>query len=190
MKTFILTTMTCCLFNLGFFAQSTAFAEGTTSTPSTSAAAAKGPSDPQIAAIVVTANSVDIEAGKLAVKKAESKDVKKFAQQMVTDHTSVNKSATDLAKKLNVTPEENDTSRSLKSGGDTNIAKLKSLKGHAFDKAYVDNEVTYHQAVLDALDKTLIPSASNEELKALLVKVRPAFVAHLEHAKHVQSELK
>lgn len=190
MKTFILTTLTCCLFNLNLFAQSTAFAEGTTGAPPTSTAPAKGPSDPQIAAIVVTANSVDIEAGKLAVKKAQSKDVKKFAQQMVTDHTSVNKSATDLAKKLHVTPEENDTSRSLKSGGDTNIAKLKSLKGHAFDKAYVDNEVTYHQAVLDALDKTLIPSASNEELKALLVKVRPAFVAHLEHAKHVQSELK
>ena len=55
--------------------------------------------------------------------------------------------------------------------------------------AYVDNEVTYHQAVLDAMDKTLIPSAKNEELKALLVKVRPAFVAHLEHAKHIQTEL-
>jgi putative membrane protein len=108
---------------------------------------------------------------------------------MVTDHSGVNKSAIDLATKLKVTPEPNATSRSLKEGGDKNLASLKSLKGAAFDRAYVDHEVAYHQQVIDALDKTLIPGAKNEELKALLVKVRPAFVAHLEHAKHVQSEL-
>jgi putative membrane protein len=78
----------------------------------------------------------------------------------------------------------------LKSGGQDTLNRLKALKGAAFDKAYVDNEVTYHQTVLDAVDKTLIPSAKNEELKALLVKVRPAFVAHLEHAKHLQGSLK
>jgi putative membrane protein len=63
------------------------------------------------------------------------------------------------------------------------------MKGKAFDKAYVDQEVTYHQAVLDAIDKTLVPSAKNEELKSLIVKVRPAIAAHLEHAKHLQSQL-
>jgi putative membrane protein len=145
--------------------------------------------DAQIAAIVVTANQVDIDAGNLAAKSASNADVKAFGQQMVTDHTGVNKSATELVTKLKVTPEPNATSRSLKEGGDKNIANLKSLKGAAFDRAYVDHEVAYHQQVLDALDKTLIPGAKNEELKALLVKVRPAFVAHLEHAKHVQSEL-
>jgi putative membrane protein len=92
--------------------------------------------------------------------------------------------------RLKVTPEDNETSQSLKAGGEKNVAALKSLKGAAFDKAYVDHEVAYHQAVLDAVDKTLIPGAKNEELKALLVKVRPAFVAHLEHAKHVQASLK
>jgi putative membrane protein len=82
------------------------------------------------------------------------------------------------------------TNQSLKAGGDKNVATLKGLKGAAFDKAYVDNEVAYHQAVLDAVDKSLIPGASNAELKALLVKVRPAFVAHLEHAKKLQASLK
>ena len=109
---------------------------------------------------------------------------------MVTDHTGVNKQAVELATKLKVTPEDNPTSQSLKAGGEKNVANLKGLKGAAFDKAYIDNEVAYHQAVLDAVDKTLIPSASNAELKALLVKVRPAFVAHLEHAKKIQSSLK
>ena len=88
-----------------------------------------------------------------------------------------------------MTPEPNDTSKSLKQGGDANVASLKTLSGAAFDRAYVDHEVAYHQQVIDALDKTLVPSAQNAEFKALLVKVRPAFVAHLDHAKHVQAGL-
>jgi putative membrane protein len=148
-----------------------------------------GPTDPQIAAIVVTANQVDIDAGKLATAKAHAQDVKAFAQQMITDHTGVNKQATELVTKLKVKPEENDTSKSLKQGGDDNLAKLKELKGADFDRAYIAHEVTYHQTVIDALDKTLIPSAKNEELKALLIKVRPAFVAHLEHAKSIQAKM-
>ena len=148
-----------------------------------------GPTDPQIAAIVVTANQVDIDAGKLAATKAHAKEVKTFAQQMITDHTGVNKQATALVTRLKVKPEENETSRSLKKGGDDNLAKLRNLKGAEFDRAYIDHEVTYHQAVIEALDKTLVPSAKNEELKTLLVKVRPAFVAHLEHAKSLQAKI-
>ena len=49
-------------------------------------------------------------------------------------------------------------------------------------------ETGVYESVLDALDKTLIPNARNEELKALMVKVRPAFVAHLDHAKHLRNE--
>jgi putative membrane protein len=145
--------------------------------------------DAQIASIVVTANQVDIDAGKLAASKATNPEIKKFGQQMVTDHTGVNKQATALVTRLKITPEDNATSQSLKAGGDKNIANLKSLKGAEFDKAYIANEVTYHQAVIDAMDKVLVPSAQNAELKALLVKVRPAFVAHLEHAKMIQSSL-
>ena len=153
-------------------------------------AAAQPPNDAQIAAIVVTANQVDIDAGKLAESHGSSAEVKAFGKQMVTDHIGVNKQATALVTKLKVKPEDNPTSQSLKSGGEKNVATLKGLKGAAFDKAYIDNEVTYHQQVLDALDKTLIPNASNAELKELLVKVRPAFVAHRDHAKKIQATLK
>jgi putative membrane protein len=152
-------------------------------------AEAAGPTDPQIAAIVVTANQVDIDAGKLALSKSHSKDVKDFAQLMITDHSGVNKSAVDLVTKLHVSPESNPTSQSLQKGGEDNLDALKRLNGSAFDRAYVDHEVAYHQAVIDAVDTILIPSAQNAELKALLVKVRPAFVAHLEHAKSLQTKL-
>jgi len=148
-----------------------------------------GPNDAQIAHIVVTANNVDIQAGKVAEKKGKSADVKSFGKMMVTDHSGVNKQATALVKKLGVKPEDNPTSQSLKKGGEENLAALKKLKGAEFDKAYIDHEIAYHQQVLDAIDKVLVPNAKNEELKALIVKVRPAFEAHLQHAQQIQSKL-
>ena len=153
------------------------------------AAHAQAPSDPQIAGIVVTANQIDIDAGKLAKSRSKNKEVQGFANQMITDHTAVNKQAVALAKKLGVKPEGSETQESLKKGARENVANLKKLKGAQFDKAYVDHEVAYHQAVLDAIDKTLIPSAQNAELKGLIEKVRPAIAAHLDHAKHIQSSL-
>ena len=150
-------------------------------------ALAQSPSDAQIASIVVTANQVDIDAGKLAESKGSNADIKAFGKQMVTDHTGVNKQAVALVTKLKVMPEDNPTSQSLKKGGEVNVKNLKALSGAAFDRAYIEHEVAYHQQVIDALDKTLIPSAQNAELKSLLVSVRPAFVAHLEHAKMVQA---
>ena len=149
----------------------------------------QAPNDAQIAHIVVTANQVDIDAGKLAESMATNAEVKSFGQRMVADHTGVNKAAADLAAKLKLTPEDNATSKSLKAGGDKNIARLKGFKGAAFDKAYIDNEVAYHTAVLEALDKVLIPNAKTPDLKALLEKTRPAFVAHLDHAKKIQAGL-
>jgi putative membrane protein len=151
------------------------------------ALAQSGPTDAQIAAIVVTANQVDIDAGKLAVSRSGNKDVKDFAQRMIADHTGVNKAATELVTRLKVTPKQSSTSKALRAGGDKSIAHLKTLKGAAFDQAYINHEYAYHQQVIDALDKTLIPGASNDELKALLIKVRPAFVAHRDHAKSLQS---
>ncbi len=153
------------------------------------AAFAQSPSDPQIAGIVVTANQIDVDAGKLAKSRSKNKEVQQFARQMITDHTAVNKQAAALAKKLGVKPEESDTSKSLKKEASANMANLKKLKGAKFDKAYVDHEVAYHEEVLGAIDKLLIPSAQNAELKQLIEKVRPAIDAHLQHAKHLQETL-
>jgi putative membrane protein len=150
---------------------------------------ASAPNDLQIAMIVVTADNVDIAAGKLAAKKTSNPKVKEFAEMMVRDHTSMNNQAAQLAKKLNVTPEESPTSQSLKSDGKMNLTKLRGLSGAAFDKAYIDNEVTYHESVIKALDDTLIPNAKNSELKALLESGRPIFESHLNHAKEVQTSL-
>jgi len=157
---------------------------------STVAMAAGGaPTDPEIAHIAVTANQIDVDAAKFALTKTKNEQVKQFAHTMITDHTAVITKATALVKKLKVTPKDNPTSKSLKQGAAKAKAELKKKSGADFDKAYVDNEVAYHEAVIGAVDNVLIPNAQNAELKDLLTQVRPALETHLEHAKQLQGEL-
>jgi putative membrane protein len=146
--------------------------------------------DAHVLHIVVAANQVDIDAGKLARTKSVRKETRAFAEQMIADHNAVNAEASALAKRLRVKPEDNAVSRSLHQDGRDNLASLRGLtKSAAFDRAYIAHEVAYHEAVLEALDKSLLPSATNDELKALLARMRPAFAAHLEQAKRVRSAL-
>ena len=153
-------------------------------------AQAAKPTDPQIAHIAYTAGVIDINAAKQAKSKASSKEVKAFADDMVRDHEAVNKQALDLVKKLKVTPEDNDTSKTLSKNAADKLAELAKLKGADYDKAYVANEVAYHKAVNSALETQLIPSASNAELKSLLQTGLKIFQGHQQHAEHVAASLK
>jgi putative membrane protein len=152
--------------------------------------AADKPSDPQIAHIAYTAGDLDIKAAKIALEKSKNKEVRAFADNMVKDHTAVNDQALALVKKLNVAPEDNGTSKSLTKQADEKRAELTKLSGAAFDKAYVDNEVAYHKTVNDALSTTLIPSASNAELKSFLQTGLKIFQGHEQHAEHLAGTLK
>lgn len=146
--------------------------------------------DPQIAHIAYTAGVIDINAAKQAESKASNKDVKAFAKDMARDHEAVNKQALDLVKKLKVTPEDNDTSKALSKQAADKLAELGKLKGAAYDKAYIDNEVAYHKTVNTALETQLIPSASNPELKSLLQTGLKIFQGHEQHAEHVAAGMK
>ena len=148
------------------------------------------PTDPQIAHIAYTAGQLDIEAAKQALKKSKNKEVRAFADDMVKDHSAVNKQALALVKKLKVTPQDNPTSQALTKAAAAKRAELAKLSGAAFDKAYVDNEVAYHKTVNGALETQLIPSASNPELKSLLQTGLKIFQGHEQHAEHVDAALK
>jgi putative membrane protein len=148
------------------------------------------PNDAQIAHIAYTAGRIDIEAAQLALKKTKNKEVRAFAENMVRDHKAVNDKALALVKKLKVTPQDNDTSKALSKQAAAKRIELSKLNGAAFDKAYAANEVAYHKTVNDALRNTLIPSASNAELKSLLQTGLKIFEGHEQHAEHVVSELK
>ncbi len=154
------------------------------------AVAQDAPTDPQIAHIAYTAGQIDIAAGKQALEKSKNPDVVEFANEMVRDHAAVNDQALALVKKLGVTPEDNPTSQALTKAGDEKLKELGALEGDAFDKAYLTNEVAYHQTVNGALKDTLIPAAQNAELKSLLETGLTLFTEHQQHAEHLAGMVK
>lgn len=145
-------------------------------------------SDPEIASVAVTADQIDIEYAAIAKEKSKNADVLKFAETMAKDHQSVNDQAVALATKLGVTPQDNATTQSLISGAATTKEMLNSKTGADFDKAYIDNEVAYHKAAIGVVENTLIPDATNPELKSLLQTALPIFKQHLEHAEMIQKQ--
>ena len=160
--------------------------------PDTAAAAAVTPAkltDPEIASVAVTADQIDIDYAAIAKKKSKNKQVLEFAATMAKDHGSVNAKAIALAKKLGVTPQDNPTTQSLLSQATTTKEMLNSKSGADFDKAYIDNEVAYHKAAIGVVENTLIPDATNPELKSLLESALPIFKGHLEHAEKIQAAL-
>jgi putative membrane protein len=173
-----LTAGTACLFSFAFAASMLAQNGG-----------GAGPSDPQIVGVVTVADQIDIDTAKLALKKTKNDEVRQFAQQMIDDHTALQKAVNDLGRKLNVSPEESDTTRALKTQAAVETKKLRALNGKAFDAEYLNREVLYHQQVIDAAGSVLIPNAKNAELKSALEGAAPLFQGHLEHAQHLQSSL-
>ena len=145
--------------------------------------------DPTIVAIFDAANTYDIEAGALAEKKAKSHDVHEFAEMMQRDHRAVRQQGRDLAASLKVTPTPPANFALAKAHVDAMI-KLRGLSGTAFDRAYLQNEVDFHNAVIDAVTKTLLPAIQNAQVKDLVTKVAPAFVAHRDRAQNLLDNLK
>lgn len=154
------------------------------------AASAGGPSDPQIAHIAYTAGNIDIAAGKQALAKSHNSAVRAFAKVMIRDHEAVNDKALALVKKLGVTPEANGTSAALEKQAAKTTHRLARLRGAAFDKAYVANEVAYHKTVNAALADTLVPSGHNGELKGLLETGLTLFKEHQAHAEALAAKVK
>lgn len=149
-----------------------------------------GPSDAEIAHIAYTAGNIDIDAAKLALARSQDPKVRDFARTMLRDHEAVNVKALTLVKKLGVTPKANGTSEALTKQAAETKARLAGLDGAEFDRAYAANEAAYHKTVNGALESSLIPSADNAELKALLETGLTLFGAHQKHAEHLASEIK
>ena len=163
----------------------------------TAAAVRSGPSTPAearalddatIVAIFDAANTADIETGTLAAERGASKEVRTFGAMLARDHRQVRQQGRDLAAKLHVTPTPPADDPGAKAHAAA-LAELRSLKGAAFDHAFLEHEFTFHRDVIDAVQKTLLPAIQNEELKAFVVKVAPAFQAHMEMARQIEKQI-
>jgi len=157
--------------------------------PVTSKAVPQALNDATIVAIFDAANTYDIQTGTLGSTKGASKEVRAVGVSLVRDHKSVQQQGRDLAKKLGVTPTSPKVNPFAAQHAKA-MTELKGLKGAAFDKAFLDHEIAYHQAVIDAVTKTLLPAIQNAELKAFVEKVAPAFQAHLAMCKTARAQLK
>lgn len=146
--------------------------------------------DPEVAHVAVVANQIDIGYADIAKKRSKDAEVINFAETMKRDHAAVIEQAAALAKKLGVTPKDNAVSQKLLGDADKTKKMLNGKTGKAFNKAYIDNEVAYHKAVIGAVEGLLIPETDNAELKKLLQDVLPALKMHLSHAEMVQKNYK
>jgi len=140
--------------------------------------------DPTIVAIFDAANTWDIETAKLGEKKGTTKEVRDLAAMFARDHANVRQQGRDLAKKLGVTPTP-PKDFALAKDHAAAMQKLEGLSGKAFDKAFLENEVAFHKAVIDAVTTTLLPALKNAEVKDLVTKVAPAFQAHMAAAQNL-----
>lgn len=155
----------------------------------TNATTAAALTDAEIANIVKTANDGEIDAGKLAAKKAENKEVKEFANLMVSEHKTNQSQTKDIAKKGKIKDKKNDISKELKKNVKDQMASLKKLKGAEFDKAYITGQIAMHEKVLDTLENKLIPSAQNPEMKTHLEMTKTHVQGHLAKAKDLEISL-
>ena len=144
--------------------------------------------DATIVAIFDAANSADIETGQLAAKRASSKAVREFGVMIARDHGIVRQQGRDLASKLGVTPTPPADGAAAKAHAQA-LATLRAARGVEFDRAFLQHEVAFHKGVIDAVQTTLLPAIRNAELKALVVKVAPAFQAHMLAAQNLEKQL-
>jgi putative membrane protein len=144
--------------------------------------------DPTIVAIFDAANTWDIQTGELAAKRGSTKEIRDFGAMLARDHKNVRQQGRDLAKKLGVTPTP-PKDFAMAKDHEAAMKKLESLKGKEFDKAFLEHEVAYHKAVIDAVTTTLLPALQNAEVKDLVVKVAPAFKAHEDAAQNMLNKI-
>ncbi len=148
-----------------------------------------GPSDANIAAILLAANNTDISYARLAPARAQSAAIKEFAQRMLTDHTAVLGLINDLMSRIDLTPVDNSTSLDFRDESAAKRDILRELEGRAFDTTYIANEVSYHTRLLASIDNSLLPSARNPQLRQLVANIRQAVAAHLAHAQEVRASV-
>ena len=145
--------------------------------------------DPTIVAIFDAANTYDMETASLAISKGHSKAVRDFGAMLVRDHRNVRQQGRDLARSLKVIPTPPRDFPLAKVHVEA-MRSLRSLKGRAFDRAFLKHEVDFHNAVLDAVTHTLLPATQNAQVKDLETKVAPAFVAHRDRAQSLLDDQK
>jgi len=152
-----------------------------------SSAALQG--EPAVMDVLRTANTIAIRSARLARTRTTNDAVRAYAVQILDDQTMASTKLSQLAQQMDMRPRSDPASRELTSQADQARAKFETKRGISFDRAYIENEIHFHQRLLDLLDRTLVPAAADTEMKAYLATERSTLAAQLDHAQHVQAAL-
>jgi putative membrane protein len=139
-------------------------------------------SDGEIGEVLDTVDDAQIAAGELVLARSHNEAVKELAADLVKEHKKANQDIGALMLRLNTPPRDSDLSRALSDKADATLARLEALDDTALDRAYLDSQVTLHQEMLVAVDRTLVPNAQNQDLEVYVASLRPMLSAHLHQA--------
>ena len=144
--------------------------------------------DATILAIFDQANASDIYNGRLGAKQGQSEEVRALGRMVASEHVVVQQMGRDIANKLNLIPTPPDHDTSVADHAKT-VIKLQSASDKEFDKVYLQHEIKFHAAVIDAIKNTLLPAASHNDIKTLLNTVLPGLEHHLAETRRVAKKM-
>jgi putative membrane protein len=146
-------------------------------------------SDAEILGTYIQVNGFDVETALLGRAQASSSAVRELAVRVSSDHLGVRQAAFDLAAKCKVSPVLASSRNAPASEHGRAMATLLTLTGGEFDRAYVQHEVAFHRAAIDAVRQVLLPAATCPALKSHFRDVLPAFAKHLSETEALASLL-
>lgn len=147
------------------------------------------PNDNEILNIIKTTNELEIDASKVAKSRSKNPEVTSYAEMMITEHKSNEKKGKEVSKAEKIKPKSNELAKELKKENKEKISGIKKLKGHEFDKAFMDLQVEMHTRLLTDLENSYIPGAQNSQLKSFLEETKTHVQEHLTKAQHIQTTL-
>lgn len=140
------------------------------------------PADQQFVEEASKSDATEIAASRIALKNSSDSRIKKFAQQMITDHTRLSHGMAAIAKKQGITP--------TPTADSALVGKLQTLKGQAFDQAYIEQVgLEAHQTAVDLFTQES-QSGTNPQLKAAAGHALPTIKHHLAMAQQLAGGMK
>lgn len=126
----------------------------------------------------------EVLLGNMALEKCQSAEVKRFAQQTITDHTRANNDLKEIAdgKSVALPTDTHNEQKDL-------LEKLSKLSGADFDKAYVKAMVDDHEKDVEEF-KAQAEDGTDPDIKAFAAKNLPALQAHLDMIKGIEDRMK
>lgn len=146
--------------------------------------------DDEYFGILETINDEAIEQAELAKKWSKSQKVKRFASEMIKDHTALNEREKSTRERLGLRSSDSRLSDDIEGNSEQKIKTLKEVaKGDPFDKSFVDVQVENYGSWINTIDSKLMPAAQMPDLRQELSEARKHFEARLNEAKELQSTL-